>query len=216
MDRAPGEEFPEAFARFAEMLRWFTLPGSSDDKEVTTHKVRLILAEWDSAVAPLLGHLSAHQHQQLKHALLPRLERLRAQLRLLYLTALEKAVEARSACCSADLLTRLPAMLHQLKGQAREEATQFIDEAFQRALGIRYEPETVFREGERLSDEADTAWERLSARLQREWEDDFTTETQARLLHETPAGLARWRQQIQDERAAILERHPQIRPPAMC
>ncbi len=207
MSSSSRRELGEAFARFAEMMSWFTLPGGDG---VSPEKVRLVLAEWDEQIAPHLDCISAVQREVIETKVNPRVERLRAKLRLLFLETLGEALVIRIDWLLADEMTRVPAKLRALEGQGHRGLAAILARTTGHAQGGSYQPAALFWEGEQRCEAAEGHWKKKLAEFHCHWHEDFSAAVESRLENADLAGLRAWQAEVAAGMQAILRRYPEL------
>lgn len=204
------EDFADALCHFAEMLRWFTLPGG-EGGSASIDKARMTLAEWDEKLVPSLPDISADLRARIESDIAPRMECLRAKHRMLFCSILHEALEIRIPWVMADQLTVLPAKLGAIKTQGSPEVVGFVAMAARELLGCDLDPSHMFREIERRCEEGEAKWKKVRAELHCDWAEEFTPDLEARIMGTDVPDFHVWRRELASEIKAIQDRHPELR-----
>jgi hypothetical protein len=198
-----------ALEHFTERLGWLSATRPSDEAEAL-EKIRLMLHEWDSTVAPAISQIRDPQILQQLQGLLPGISSMRARARLAFCSQLRLVLQTRLNSLLWEEALGTVGRMKKLEPEAAPETIQILQTAASDLIGRPYEPETFFRAAMENADRSQNRWLELFAELGRTWPDEFTPEAESRLQAADVQASLDWIEELQMEIDSIQRDHPAL------
>lgn len=198
-----------ALAHFAERLSWLVASQASDEAE-ELEKIRLMLHEWDSRVAPVVSQIRDPQILQQLQGLLPGISSMRARVRHAFCVDLGFMLQVRMNALLWEKAMGTVSKMKKLETEAATETLQILQGAASDLMGRPYDPETFFRTAMDNADQGQGRWQKLHADLRRNWPEEFTPEAESRLQSADAEALLDWIKELKQEIHSLQYDHPAL------
>ncbi len=199
----------EALERYRERFEWFCT-GRAPEAGLETDEVKMVLAVWDEEVEPRRGRIKDPLLKQAFEGLLVGIEKGRARVRLMFLIALQKLVEARFLWLMAEMALKAPAEMKQTLSDVSPENREKLLEIARKTLGTDFDAATMFRDMMQIADDKEQQWQKSLDEIKKEWEEEFNAEMEVRLLKIDAPQAAFWMAELIPQMAAIQKQHPEL------
>lgn len=195
-----------ALAHFAERLSWLLASQASDEAE-ELEKIRLMLHEWDSTVAPVVSQIRDPQILQQLQGLLPGISCMRARVSHAFCVDLGFMLQVRLNSLLWEQAMGTVSKMKELETEAAPETIQILQGVASNLMGRPYDPEAFFRTAMDNADQGQARWQKLYADLRRNWSDEFTPEAEARLQSADVEALVDWIKAVNQEIKSLQHDH---------
>lgn len=195
---------------FTERMGWFTA-GRSEEGWLDTASARELLAIWDERLEPWRGHIADEQVEAHFESLVPWMEKVRANVRFMFLAALHDTVMARFRWIATEKTVAIPGrMLANIEASTPEDREMLLQQA-REVLGHEFDAEAMFRDTMAMADRSEQDWLKQRALFDRLWAEHITPEIAGRLQSSDFASSALWMAEIVNDMAESQQQHPELK-----
>lgn len=199
----------ESLQRFAERLHWFSI-GRSPEDGLETDKVRMLLEDWDTHVAPALAGTQDRQIFAQFEQLLPVIVATRARVRFMFIVGIHKLLEARVQWLMWEKAVTAPAMVNQRLAEATPEDRVIMLAAIRKMMGREYDAAALYQHAMEMADQREAAWHKSFELFRKEWDEECTPELESRLTNSDATSSALWMSELLSEMMSLQAKHPPL------